>query len=285
MALELEDTEKMFGWIADEYDGRDHRYIPDPVLLHQLKGMTPVKIDLRNQANTIAVYSQGSLGSCTANACCFAYRYTELKQQLEKTFSPSRLFLYYNTRAIMGTTGRDSGASIRNTLKAAYNTGICTEGLWPYKIENFTTKPTQNCYDQASQCKILEYVSVAQTLADIKSVLVEGYPIVFGFNVYESFKKTSANGLMPMPMQNEKILGGHAVCIVGYDDTISFGGDILGGLIVRNSWGSGWGDHGYFYMPYTIAINPSIARDFWFIKKITFSNVIDEPSSCCCFTC
>ena len=63
-----------------------------------------------------------------------------------------------------------------------------------------------------------------------------------------------------MPDLNSEPEGGHAVMCVGYDDE-------RGVFIVRNSWGTGWGDGGYFYMPYGYMTNEDLADDFWVLKK------------------
>lgn len=284
-----EHPDRKFGWVRDPYDARDHRYIPSPVQLEKLRGILPPKVDLRENAKNLSVYFQGTLGSCTANASCFAYHYMEMKLGNQCIFSPSRLFLYYNTRALKGDVATDSGASIRMTMKSVSNTGVCTESLWPYDTSKFAVKPTDKCYTQSTLCKVTEYVSVPQILADIKNVLVEGYPIVFGFDVYEGFDiKAGLTGKMPIPNPaTEKLVGGHAVCLVGYDDEFQFSPELKGAFIVRNSWGSLWGDAGHFYMPYCVATNSQLADNFWFIKTVTNpAGVHDDPIVCCdCTKC
>jgi C1A family cysteine protease len=81
------------------------------------------------------------------------------------------------------------------------------------------------------------------TLDDVKTALAGGNVVSIGFVVYSSFEDIGSDGVMSMPAKGEQVLGGHAVCVVGYDDQKQ-------SLIVRNSWGAGWADHGYFYMPY-----------------------------------
>ena len=97
----------------------------------------------------------------------------------------------------------------------------------------------------------------------MKNCLLSGLPVVFGFGVYESFEseEVAKTGIMPIPNKNEKLLGGHAVMAVGYDDEKEH-------FIIRNSWGLEWGDRGYFYMPYTFIINQKMCSDFWCIENV-----------------
>lgn len=272
-----------YGWVKDEEDGRDYRFTPRMKATGDQFSL-PASIDLRPNASAIPIYDQGSLGSCTANATCFAYHFDEYKQKFAHTFNPSRLFLYYETRALSGKTAVDSGASIRNTMKTSANVGVCADYLWSYDTSKFAIKPADACYPQASACKVTEYVSVRQSLDMIKAALIEGYPVVFGFVVYQSFDHIGSSGLMPLPEPSESVSGRHAVCAVGYDDNLKFGDNSSGGLIVRNSWGSSWGQNGHFYMPYTFVTNPAMASDFWFIRSVTPSDIIEPetPSKCNC---
>lgn len=219
------------------------------------------KVDLRNKFPKV-VYDQGSLGSCTANALCAAYRYEIIKQN-RLDIDVSRLFLYYQERVIEGTVNEDSGAQLHNGITVLKTTGICHENIWPYDIAKFSTKPSVKSYRDAKQHHVLDAQPISQTLKDLKQTLVDGYPIVFGFIAYASFEseEVAKTGIVPMPNKNETEVGGHAVCIVGYDDTKST-------FLVRNSWGEKWGQGGYFELPYDYVTNPDLAQDFWEIKLV-----------------
>ena len=132
-----------YGWKPDLPDQRDHSYAAP---FHVLTALPP-KIDLRPQSPS-EVYSQGELGSCTANAIAAAIEFDLLKQK-QPDFIPSRLFIYYNERDIEGTVDEDSGAMIRDGIKSVANQGVCPESEWEYNIEKFTEKPQQKCYDDA----------------------------------------------------------------------------------------------------------------------------------------
>lgn len=188
--------------------------------------------------------------------------FDQIKQKLPEA-TPSRLFIYYNERAIEGNIHTDGGAQIRDGIKTVAAQGACPERVWPYLIEKFATLPTQAAYTSAAQHKVISYQRVVQTLDSLKSALAEGYPFVFGFTVYESFEsdKTTHTGIMAMPAAQEKSVGGHAVLAVGYDDHAQQ-------FIVRNSWGRGWGSAGYFFMPYAYITDTNLADDFWTLRTV-----------------
>lgn len=209
------------------------------------------------------IEDQGQLGSCTANAIAVAIWFDLIKQKIT-AFAPSRLFIYYNERAMEGTIQSDSGAMIRDGIKSVNTLGVCSEALWPYSDANpgpFTRRPPKAAYTAALKNKSVKYQAVAQNLDAMKACLAAGSPFVFGFTVYESFESdaVAASGVVPMPGKSERVLGGHAVLCVGWDDASQR-------FLCRNSWGSGWGQGGYFTMPYAYLTNPKLASDFWVIN-------------------
>jgi len=250
-------TTKRYGWVRDLPDHRDHLYAAPPAKLSAL----PPSADLRPQCPP--VYDQGQLGSCTANAIAGAIQFDQMKQKLNPVFTPSRLFIYYNERALEGTVASDSGAQIRDGVKSVGQQGDCPETEWPYDITKFAQKPPGSCYTDARKYKVVTYQRVTQVASQIKGCLASGYPFVFGFTVYQSFESPAVaqSGVLPMPKSGEPSIGGHAVMAVGYDDAKQ-------SVIVRNSWGSSWGLAGYFLMPYAYITDPNLANDFWQIQVV-----------------
>jgi len=218
----------------------------------------PISVDLRKSDSPVE--DQGQLGSCTANALTAAIQFIEKKDK--DVYAPlSRLFVYYNERAIEGTISSDSGAQIRDGIKTLNKQGVCPETEWPYTVSKFKTKPTTKCFTDALKNVIVSYYSIS-TLTAMKTCLASGYPFVFGFTVYTSFESdtVATTGIVNLPIKGESVLGGHAVLCVGYDD-------ITQRFIVRNSWGTSWGQKGYFTIPYTYLTNSKLASDFWYITK------------------
>lgn len=249
-------TQQRFGWRRDHPDMRDFLFAVAPAKT------LPARVSLRPQMPP--VYDQGQLGSCTANSIGAILEFNELRQREPDAATPSRLFIYYNERAMEGTVSQDSGAEIRDGIKSVAQLGAPPETYWPYVISKFARKPPARAYKEALKHEAIRYARVAQSQMALRTVLASGYPISYGFTVYESFETdVGANGIVPMPGPDESTLGGHAVVAVGYRQ-------IRGQLYFecRNSWGPDWGDHGYFWMPAAYVTSPDLASDFWVIEEV-----------------
>ncbi len=208
------------------------------------------------------IYNQGQLGSCVAQAVGACLQFLQMKQK-RSWFVPSRLFLYYNARLIDGTTNYDAGAYIRSGIKAANKYGGPSENLWSYKINNFAIKPPSKVYTEGQKFQIVKYERVPQNLAQIETRLSQGYPIVLGIAVYDSFlsDKVAGSGYVKVPSRNETLQGGHAIVLVGYNQAKQR-------FVARNSWGAGWGLRGNFTIPYSYILSNNLTEDLWTIQTI-----------------
>jgi len=243
---------KRLGWIPDIPDHRDRKLH----LVHPAPNLESV--DLRPQMPV--VYDQEQLGSCTSHSSAALAQFLLIKEKAEN-FTPSRLFIYYVSRYYEGTVNEDSGAMLRDSMKAMAKYGCPHETLWPYDITKFTRKAPKPVYADALKHQILSYARINQDIHSMESCLASGFPFVFGFTVYSSFDSIGKDGVMTMPTENDKDQGGHAVCAVGYKRSEKV-------FIIRNSWGPDWGDNGYFYMPYDYISNTNLAEDFWTARLI-----------------
>jgi C1A family cysteine protease len=256
-----------FGWRPELPDHRDLPYAAMRLSLERPLALPP-QVDLRPHCPP--VYDQGQLGSCTGNAIAGAFQFDRRKQNLPD-FVPSRLFIYYNERSMEGTVSTDAGAFIRDGIKSIAKQGACKESAWPYVISKFATQPSQSCYRTATKYKAVSYFRLNNAnLDELKTCLAAGYPFVFGFVVYPSFFSGDTNhGIVPMP-GDESTVGGHAVVAVGYNDANQR-------FIIRNSWGAGKGDQGYYYMPYQYLTTASLSDDFWTVRTVTTAAVHPMP--------
>jgi C1A family cysteine protease len=246
-----------YGWIPDLPDQRDHvcRAAP-PTGLITAVDMRPVQPP---------VFDQGQLGSCTGNGIAAELEAQAMAQGAEPT-PLSRLFIYYNERAMEGTITSDAGASIRDGIKSVATQGVCSEAEWPYDMAKFATRPDQSCYQDALKFRAVLYESVDQDLTQIKTALATGRGLVIGISVYDSFESdaVAASGVVPLPALSENMLGGHCVRLVGYTD-VGLADIPAGHFICMNSWGTDWGLKGFFAIPYPYLLDPNMASDFWTI--------------------
>jgi C1A family cysteine protease len=239
------------GWKPSIPDQRDFLYS----VFHVLPLKLPVSASLKEYCSPIE--DQGSLGSCTANSAAGALELLMSKNGVT-FFDLSRLFVYYNSRKLEGTTNYDAGATLRDTVKSIAKWGACTEVIYPYIEAQFKKKPSEACYQDGKKRKISQYFSL-KTLYEMKSCIVQGYPFIFGAGLYDSFWDVGENGIVKLPGKRENLIGHHAMCAVEYNDKTQM-------FTIRNSWGKDWGREGYCYIPYSYLSNPSLAADFWCIK-------------------
>lgn len=272
-----------FGWCPDMPSVHDLNVDSPAVkpLLAKVKGAgakaAPIKlaktVDLRAWCSPIE--NQLNIGSCTANAGVGLVEYYE-RRAYGKHVDASRLFLYKTTRNLLKWTG-DTGAYLRSTLKALALFGVPPEEYWPYVVADYDKEPTAFLYSFASNFQAVKYYRLdppgttpAALLTAIKTNLVAGLPSFFGFTVYGSYNQASlANqGAIPFPVATDKVVGGHAVMVVGYDDNIKIKNTaagaptFTGALMIRNSWGTTWGDGGYGWLPYEYVLRGQ-ATDWW----------------------
>lgn len=239
---------RYFGWAGPEpSDPRDIPYSVSKSVLRDL----PTSVDLRSRFKT-QPFNQGAIGSCGPQTAAADLLFDQEQNENPDTM-PSRLFIYYATRTIMGTVNQDSGVYNRDMCKALNKYGWANESLWPYQVSQFRTKPPQSVYLDAARRKVTRYERVQQTLDQMKGALAQGDPFIFGFAVFNNIDDAQRTGNIPMPSGGQ--VGGHDVLLVGYDDARQV-------FLLRNSWGTNWGDGGYGTIPYAYAVS-RLAGDFW----------------------
>jgi C1A family cysteine protease len=289
------------GWLPDPPDFRDYTVEREEVsrgleLLEQKDSVRamltkvgvaeptevtlPVSADLKAWCSPIE--NQGALGSCTANAGVALVEYFE-RRAFGRHIDASRLFLYKATRNMLHWTG-DTGAYLRTTMGALRLFGVPPEEYWPYVIADFDKEPLAFCYAFAQNYQAISYYRLDpagtprnELLNRIKTHLAGGLPLTFGFTVYSSIREAATTGKIPFPTRGERRLGGHAVVAVGYDDSVKIknanprASETKGALLIRNSWGTGWGSSGYGWLPYQYVLR-GLAVDWWSLLKNEWIN-------------
>ena len=237
--------------------------IRDKVLTAERFGSAPIPSHRDDRAAMPPVYNQLRTNSCCGNGTAGALQYMRRKEGLED-FIPSRMFIYYNGRAMDGSEGHDGGSQVRNVIKSVATSGACAETEWTFDTNHINSKPTDKCYYDAKTDLVTSYASVPQDIDAIRACIANDIPVVFGFSIYSQFESDAMaqTGMLEMPGPFSIQLGGHCVVACGYSDKSKV-------VIVRNSWGKSWGDSGYMYFPYDYLVNPRLCADFWQIDVVT----------------
>jgi len=295
-------TEKLgMGWLPDYPDYRDFKEDHDEVSprLQNLGQKDSVKamvkkmgvsararvrlsasVDLKEWCSPIE--NQSSIGSCTAHAGIGLVEYFE-KRAFGRHIDASRRFLYKVTRNMLNQTG-DTGAFLRTTMGALVLFGVPPEEYWPYIIPDFDKEPPAFCYAFAQNYQAISYFRLDPPMTPrdvllnrIKTYLASNVPSMFGFTVFSSISQAATTGKIPYPAPAERVLGGHAVDAVGYDDNMKIkntdrgGVETKGAFLIRNSWGEGWGNAGYGWLPYDYVLK-NLAVDWWGLLKNEWVN-------------
>ncbi len=232
-----------FGWNKQPDDKRDHhlsRYLA-------YKPALPTKVDLR--PDQTPVYDQGTEGCCGGFSTRSMIEYEAKRGGYLPPGGFSPAFIYYEARALEGVdlttnvpfVNEDSGINLRDACRVLLHQGVSPYADDVYVVGGYATPPSQQAINDAQSYKILAYASLT-SLLDMKNCLASLGDFIIGITVYKGIFN-APNGVVPVPAAGEKSAGGHALCVVGYDDS-------KGWLIFKNSWSASWGDAGYGYLPY-----------------------------------
>jgi len=287
--LTLEDgVQVSTGWEPSPPDFRD--YDGAKALSRVYKGWSgelavpselPSSVDLRSMFSSIE--NQGLLGSCAAQAGVGFIEYMERRATGgTKHVDASARFLYKVARKLLGWSG-DSGATMRSVMGAVRLCGVCPEEYWPYTTkrppdpDNFDVEPTGFEYSLAQEFQGLVYfrydtrylIKNDMVVSAMKQYLSIGIPQVFGLLGFDSANAGDSPGAIPYPCSGEWARWGHGVMSCGYDDakvivnrSCKDEEPTVGAIRLRNSWGTGWGEAGYGWLPYRY-FEDGLAWDIW----------------------
>jgi C1A family cysteine protease len=277
---------KGMGWLPDYPDIRDYT-IERTDVKDRLSNIDNIALIARNVTNKLdervdwsrycsPVEDQGTLASSTAHAIIGLVEYFE-RLTYGKNMDASRLFLYKLTRKLLRWTG-DTGAFLRTTIRALNLFGLIPEEYWKYDISDLDTELPAFCYALAQKYAVkylrLDHDNILSVglLHHIKSFISKRHPLAFGFSVYKSISQVTSSGFIPYPdIRGDTVVGGHAVMAVGYDDyKYDVGGGASGALLIRNSWGTDWGQDGYGWLPYEYVLD-GLTKDWWTLYKEPWS--------------
>lgn len=234
----------------------------------------PASVDLRKWCGRVR--TQGRLRASCALAVSGLVEYFE-RRAFDRHNEPSSMFLYRTARDISAQRG-DCGGDLRTTLRALATFGAPSDPQLRYEPAQLDEPIPPFCFGYAERFRTIRYFRLdpakaqgADILLNVRRALAARLPSVFGMPVYSSFPIAGEIASeIPMPDKNEQLFGGQAMVAVGYDDERIVGGE-QGALLVRNSWGTAWGDKGYAWLPYQW-VESKLACDFWSIVRVDFVN-------------
>ncbi|MCT2563524.1 C1 family peptidase [Chryseobacterium herbae] len=190
--------------------------------------------------NGSVIGDQGNEGSCVGWATAYAAT-SILEYNFKGVTQPRSPEYVYNQ--IKAGTDCNSGSYTSNALKLIKNQGVCSFTEMPYNDTDCSTQPTTTQKTAAASHKFMSWATVSNTdIPGIKNLISMNLPVIVGMTVDEEFKNLKNTGWI-LNKRSGKVLGGHAVCIVGYDDAKQ-------AFKIQNSWGTSWGDNGYFWIDY-----------------------------------
>lgn len=248
---------KQFGWRPALPDVRDY-------VLTMTTTAEKDSVDGRDECSP--VIDQGDLGSCTGQALVYLLERLQRKM-FDRHTDLSALFSYYTGRYEMGEFG-DVGCTLRDVMKAAVKFGICPEKDWPYDIKLFDEEPPILAAASAAVFRPKAYYRLDPPGAEKKSILnnalhllAAGYSLIAGFSVFSSINDGPD---IPFPSDNDSVLGGHAIHIIGFNKNrmhrlVNSG---TGAFQIQNTWGDDWGDGGYGWLPFEYLFR-GLMSDLW----------------------
>lgn len=221
------------GCIRDKFDDRDYlmrAYLPAIKL--------PKRVDYTPKMSPVRY--QGNEGTCVAFATASGMKEYQEMFDYGKLIVLSPRFIYSECKKIDGMP-YEEGTTIRIAMKVINTNGVCREKFWPYKPYQ-EDKAQKGAGADARKFRVLTYARILN-LNELRLSLYSKGPCVIGVDVFKGFMDTKT-GIVPMPRKDDRLIGGHAICAIGYDDQKKL-------IKFKNSWSEEWGQKGFGFLPYS----------------------------------
>jgi C1A family cysteine protease len=261
--------------LKDEPDKRDFKLVESTFKPMQI----PKKVDWTKQMSPVK--DQGRLGSCVGFAAAAMKEWQEQREhnievkkgkkyrRKQDHYDLSESWIYWNCKKIDPWPGEE-GTSIRCAMQVLHKIGVPCEKAYPYN-DKFKGKP-EIWAKLIAKWGLIDSYYRCKGIDDLRLALPYG-PVVIGIACFKEIFFVNESGEIPYPSNPNQILGGHAICAVGYNDKKKL-------IKFKNSWSKAWGQNGYGYLPYRY-INDFmwdswIAKDLSVTKKILNEKAMNE---------
>lgn len=196
-------------------------------------------VDLRHIQSPIK--DQGRRGTCVACAATAGHEMLRL-ESIDLCIE----FLHWAAKQRDGLPTRSEGTTLVAATEALAQTGQPLEETWPYDEHRdqwaADYQPPADACTAATARRLANSTELLPTPSVLRSALDQGQAVLLGIRLHLTWYQVGLDGQIAMPAPGVRDFGGHAVLTVGYQDNV---------LIIRNSWGTDWGEDGYAYLPDT----------------------------------
>jgi C1A family cysteine protease len=266
MKLNIKKAHRILTCKKDPVDKRDFKFSKS---IEKLTATQPLAIpkQVSHRSTMTGVRDQGNLGSCVGFAITAMKEWQETVEHAKevlagkkdtrkgKEYNLAEAWVYWNAKKI-DPWPNEEGTSIRYAMKVLQKIGVPCEGAWPYSDIDYG-KP-EAWASLIARWSIIDSYWRVNDLNELKIALVDG-PVVIGIPCFLEIFLADYTGYIPYPMNPDEVYGGHAICVVAYDD-------VKQQVVFKNSWGPSWGNNGYGMLPYRY-INDFL-WDAWACKDI-----------------